>query len=298
MRWWVVLLVCGEAYASPVTRCYEGNETTEKVATHFVLERELDAAKHEVREHRWRATNPTNEIGTTWKVADDGKTFTWKHDSWKIGGTGTLEGEPWKWTAYHTQAELQGMKGFTDAQLGSNTLTAKLHMEHDGKTEYETAVEATEFSCKDLAKRRGALDDTAPDAKHACYAGEQLGPDGKTQQIVVDEITEAKRIKLVTSYAGHDSRLVLKIEGTAIDANNPERSWSGVGRIDGKARAWTGYTFTAHTGGGDLTYDGSLGGAHATQTITATVSGRTITSKLAADAFDCAELAKRRAALR
>jgi len=285
----LVLLAAGSAAAAPVaTTCYAGTETSEGEVTHVVLQRELDRDKHEVREHHWRETNPTNEVVTTWKVAGDGKTFTWKR------GTGTLEGAPWKWTAWHTVVDAQGIKGTTDTKVAGDSLTSKLRVVKDGKTVLATDVEATAFDCKELGKRVAALDDTAPDAKHACYDGK----DGGGQRVVIDQITEDKRVKIVTSTAKGDGRIVMAIEGAKIFVKNPAHSWTATGTITGKPGAWTGYEYTLTIGDIDLRSEGTLGGPHFTFKTTGQTGGATRTTAITADVFDCKDLAARRAALK
>lgn len=285
MRAIVVLLLVGRvAGATPVvTKCYAGAEST---GVKLVLEREIDRDKREIREHRWR--DPLNEAVVTLRIAADGKTFKLEHDG-TVRVTGTLEGPAWRWTHLHSEAELGGVKGVDDIHYAANAMTATLRT---GDT--ETTVEAKAFDCKDLKKQIAALDDTAPDAKHACYAGK----DNDGRALVVDQITEDNRVQIVTTTPSTTGRIVMAIEGAKIFVKNPAHSWTAAGTITGKPGAWTGYEYTLTLGTIDLRIEGTLGGRHYTAKTTAQTGGATSHLGVEADAFDCKDIAAKRAALK
>ena len=260
----VLMLLAGTAGAAPVvTKCYAG--------TGLVFELELDRDKHEIREHRWR--DPLNEAVIASHVAADGKTLTWERGP--IKGTGTLEGPAWKWTAIHREVEINGEKVSSDFRLAGD-------------------ASMKPFDCKDLNKQIAALDDTAADAKHACYAGTS----DEGQRVVVDQITEDSRVQIVVTYGTHTNKVVMSIEGAKIFVKNPDRSWTATGTITGKPGAWTGYEYTVTIGNIDLRTEGSLGGPQYSAKTTAQTGGTTSHLGIVATAFDCKDLAAKRAALK
>lgn len=277
MRWPVLLVLLIAGRASAETRCYAGTDSN---GVKVVLEREVDRDHHEIRTHHWNDTEPTEEIVNTWTIAADGKTFTWKR------GGGTLEGPAWKWTSAHAEAHILGEKVTTDSTFSATKLTAKSP---------DMTLEAAAFDCKQLAKRIAALDDTAADAKHACYAGK----DSDGNPVVIDQITEPKRVQIVATRSRITGRVVMAIEGAKIFVKNPKhRSWTGTGTITGKPGAWTGYEYTVTIGNIDIRAEGTLGGPHFTYKTTGQTGGATSVMTVAADAFDCKDLAAKRAALK
>jgi hypothetical protein len=275
----VILVVLGRtAGATPVeTKCYAGTDST---GVKVVLEREVDRDHHEIRNRHWNDTEPSEEIDNTWTIAADGKTFTWKR------GGGTLAGPAWKWTSAHAEAQILGEKVTTDSTFSATKLTAKTP---------SMTLEATAFDCKQLGKRIAALDDTAADAKHACYAGK----DSDDNPVVIDQITEPKRVQVVSTRRRTTGRIVMSIEGAKIFIKNPKyRSWTGAGTITGKPGAYTGFEYTVTIGNIDLRSEGTLGGPHFTYKTTGQTGGVTNVMTVEADAFDCKDLAAKRAALR
>jgi hypothetical protein len=285
MRAFVLLVVFGRvAGASPIaTRCFAGD--------HGVIEQELDRDKHEIREHHWR--DPLNESVLTFHVAADNKTFTFERGTTLVA-TGTLEGPLWKWTHIHREGSRENMKGVSDERIAGNILTIHSRTEIAGDRPSDTTSDAKAFDCKDLAKHIAALDDTAPDAKHACYAGSDT--DGR--HVVVDQITEAKRVQILTTTATGTGKIVMSIEGARIFVKNPGHSWTATGTITGKPGAWTGFEYTATIDKVDVRSAGTLGGPHFTDKTTVQMNGVTSTGTIDADAFDCKDLAAKRAALK
>jgi hypothetical protein len=190
-----------------------------------------------------------------------------------------------RWSA-HAEAEILGEKVTTDSTFSATKLTAKAP---------DMTLEATAFDCKQLANRIAALDDTAADARHACYAGK----DSDGNNVVIDEITEPKRVQVVTTRGRMTGRIVMSIEGAKIFVKNPKhRSWTGTGTITGKPGAYTGFEYTVTIGNIDLRSEGSLGGPHFTYKTTGQTGGVTSVMTVTADAFDCKDLAAKRAALK
>ena len=291
----LLVLIAAPAAADPITTtCYAGTETgvSDGVARPYVEVRDYDRAKHEVRLHTWREAEPTHESVWTWHIADDGKSYTVEAGS--VRGKGTLEGAPWKWTGYHTTLDLRGHAGITNGKIGDGELTESAYIDLDGKPVMKSDYVAKAFDCKDLAKRRAALDDTAGDAKHMCFAGEETSVTGRKRPVVQEQFFEATRIKLVLTTPHSEMRFTFDVDGKTIKVTNGERSWTGTGTIEGKPGAWTHYAFSTKVNEDtSLALDGTLGGKHLTLTGSATDAGRVMKTTTEADAFDCKELATR-----
>lgn len=272
----LLVLIAAPAAADPITTtCYAGTETgaSDGVARPYVEVRDYDRAKHEVRLHTWR------EAGS-------------------VRGKGTLEGAPWKWTGYHTTLDLRGHAGITNGKIGDGELTESAYIDLDGKQAMKSDYVAKAFDCKDLAKHRAALDDTAGDAKHMCFAGEETSATGRKRPVVQEQFFEAKRVKLVLTTPHSEMRFTFDVDGKTIKVTNGERSWTGTGTIEGKPGAWTHYAFSTKINDDmSLALDGTLGGKHLTLTGSATDGGRVMKTTTESDAFDCKELATRMQAL-
>ncbi|HEY1557613.1 MAG TPA: hypothetical protein VGF94_22425 [Kofleriaceae bacterium] len=288
----VLLLVARTASAGPDKKCFAGTETHDGKSEAVVVTRELDPAAHEIREHTWRQLDPDREIATTLHVAADGKTFTVERGP--MTATGTLEGEPWKWTGYHEEAISPIAKMIADGKLKGDTITVTSTIDMHGTT-LHAQVEAKTFDCAELARRRAALDDTAKDAVHACFEGTEKTMLAETRHVVLEQVFEPKRIQLRISMPSRENRFVFAIDGSAITVTNG-KSWSGHGQLTGKPGAWTGYRYDAKLDKLDLNVEGTLGGKHESEKLTAHAK-RAFVGTIEADAFDCKDIAVRRAAL-
>jgi hypothetical protein len=93
--------------------------------------------------------------------------------------------------------------------------------------------------------------------------------------------------------------LVFAITGSTIDVTNPHRtSFHGTGSLVGKPGAWTGYSYVASTRVMDVTDEGTLEGPRMTRKLTPHNPRVHTVAEVDAVAFDCNQLASRRAALR
>lgn len=274
------------------TTCYAGIDESGDARIPFVILRELDRRTREVRTRSWRANAPHREIETTFHVAADGHAFT--YDARGIHGAGTLAGAPWAWTGYHDEGKAFAGRVIADTRLVGDTLQGSIRFEQAGRVRWRVTRAGKAFDCRELARRRAALDNIGPDAKRTCFEGTQTIL-GATTPVVVEQIVEQKRIVFDTSSPALDNRLVLTIDGATIKASNGH-AWTGTGTLAGRPGAWTGYSYRAHIGGSDVAVTGKIGGPRIERTDT-TAGRAQAMSSLDAAAFDCAHLEARLAAL-
>ncbi|HTR53715.1 MAG TPA: hypothetical protein VMJ10_23640 [Kofleriaceae bacterium] len=295
MRTLVVLLAFARtATAGPIEKkCYDGTETADGKSQRIIAVREADRDAGEIRQHEWRAANPRRERVQTYKVAADGASFTFRHGA--IEGKGTLQGPAWKWTSYHEVVELPNGYGSltADGKLGGDALAIRGQLERTGKAAMSFDIAAKAFDCAELDKRRASLDDTAPDASHACFEGTQSSGSDK-HHVVIEQVFEPRRIQLLVT-GKIDSRVTFAIDGKAIAVTRDTLAL-GNGELIGKPGAWTGYKYGRDLTQFTMTTEGTLGGTHFHQTTVA--HGKTeLTTTLDGDALDCKKVAARRAAL-
>ena len=89
-------------------------------------------------------------------------------------GTGTLDGKPWAWTGAHHESKAFGGTVITDVHSSERRSRVRRASSRRAKRG-GVAMEAKAFDCRDLGKRRAALDDSAPDAVRTCFEGTQNG---------------------------------------------------------------------------------------------------------------------------
>ncbi len=295
MRWLVVValniaVVRGALAATQA--CYAGIDESgdARIATVFV--RDVDRDAREIRTRTWRANAPHREFATTFHIAADDHAFG--YDSRGIHGTGALDGAPWAWTSYDYVGQAFGGKLISSARIVKDRFLGGTRFEQNDLVRWHVTTVATAFDCRDLDRKRAALDDSASDAVRTCFAGSQTLL-GDTSSVVVEQIVESKRIVLVISSPKLDNRVVLAIDGKAITASNGH-AWIGTGTLDGKLGAWTSYSYRARVDDSDLVVTGTLGGKRIKRTDVSSgpVTG---TASLDASAFDCAHLEERLATL-
>lgn len=290
MRWVliVVLVVVARTAAASSTACYAGSEKSADATISVVIVREVDRDKHEIRTRLWRANAPHREIATTFRIAADDRAFTFEARG--MSGSGTFDGP--LWTAYRDTATAFGGEMISDVRIHADALTSETHFTHAGHEVWRITTAAKAFDCGELAKQRAALDDSASDAKRACFEGTQTIL-GKASAVVVEQIVEPKRIVLITASPTLDNRVVLSIHGTALTASNGH-AWTGNGTLTGKPGAWTGYRYRARISGADVAVNGTIGGASIRRTD---VNDGREAATLDANAFDCAKLEDKLATL-
>ena len=161
-------------------------------------------------------------------------------------------------------------------------------------------VTASTVDCKDADRQRAAFDDSASDAVRTCYAGTETSSLGQAEPVVVEEVDERTRFRLVHSSKTRDTTVTtLAIAGDAITVTDADHGWAGHGTLTGNPGAWTGYAFTARLDrGATADVHGTLGGAHMTRTTELAIPRAKVTFALDAAQFDCKALAAKRTALR
>jgi len=293
MRWVVVVVVLIAGRASAETRCYAGTQSEDGKRENVVLEIELDAAKRELREHIWSETHPNDSV-TLHRIAADGKTLTWGNK--RFTGTGTLFGKLGTWSGWHREGDAYGALLTTDTKLDDAALTMALRVSRDGKALMAIDIDAKAFDCKDLAVRRGILDGVTADAKHACFEGTQT-VEKNTDPVIIEQVSEAKRFVIVAWMRNGRTRDILEIDGAKVAVHDPANTYTAKGTLIGKPGAWTAYSYKLD--GMDITVNSTLGGTHLRRVVSGkTPGGDKFEIAADADAFDCSELDKRRAAMK
>lgn len=297
---WLVLLGATRVAAADDRSCYAGVETSESDGgssrNALVVVREIDRTGSEIREHSWTDADGERRRTIVFKV--DARAGTFEFLAQKSRGTGTLQGAPWRWTAYRGSAAIADRTLVIDGQLRGDSLAVTNRLAHRGKPVMTMRWEAIAFDCKELDKRRGALSPaSSATAVRSCFSGTATASnDGKTFRAILVQTFDRTRIELRYRVAGskRDHVDVLTIDGDKVMANGTTPA-----RLTGKAGAWTGYSWSAKGSNGVLTFvdEGTLGGARATHKRSIVGGSVPMTMTIDATRFDCEELEARRAAL-
>ncbi len=308
MRWLVLAIVVGDAAgasAAPERTCFAGNEvvtTGGNVDTSEVVEtREVDAAAAEIRSHVWRSVDPDRDVAVVNKVDAKAATFEFADPNSGAPGHGSLSGPAWHWTAYHAEAQLTPtIKLVNDAKLvGDGWIVDGTAVGADPARTMHVAMK--QFACAELDQRRKALDQRSANAVHRCFAGTLASFKDKQHTsgpVVLEQIVDDDRhvIELRLRQGSRPDAITwLRIDHGGITVNNAG-GVHGAGSIVGGPGAWIEYTWQSQSNP-PLHSTGTLGGAHVNQTATLERVDGTFTMLLDADAFDCKELAARKAAL-
>jgi hypothetical protein len=147
------LLLARSAAAETTKQCYAGTVTLDKPHA-IVMMRELRPDAHEIRLHSWSDMAPGDSTATM-TIAADGKSYT---VAYKIGsGTGTLEGEPWRWTTMHEKANVLGMELVSEGDFSGDTLHITVTVGAHGKAAQAIHGVYEVFDCAELDQRRKKL---------------------------------------------------------------------------------------------------------------------------------------------
>ena len=163
LAWIAIVLAPSLAVAEPIsTRCYAGAQTEKSGGVskvlNVVLERTLDPAASELREHIWSSKAPTKERTLSAKVDVKTNTLEFVDTETGIMGKGTLEGKPWRWTAQ----TLKFTKGKIEVTVTSKlekdtTVHSRMDAVADGKTLFTMTGDLSKFDCAKLDEQRAAL---------------------------------------------------------------------------------------------------------------------------------------------
>jgi hypothetical protein len=292
----IVAALARVASADPDRKCYEGTTTFGSIEPRkLVVVREADRAKRVIRETIWHDEDPAAGRSKELAIDPDKGTFTFDLPKGRGHGTGTLEGKPWQWTAFHSKVDVPALKMqvVTDGTLAGDVLDVTTVMGADAKTTEHTVVKA--FDCNELEKRRLALEPSSPAAVHACYVGTDTG-DGRTLDVIIDHVVDrtAHAFRIVR-YLGPNHRrdVVFHIDGERVTVTAPG-SPAATGTLTGKPWAWTSYSWKRTDPKLATENNGTVGGDHITEK---SKIGK-LEFVLDATRFDCGKLAERRAALK
>ena len=288
----VYFAVTGVAHAKVTTTCYAGTDELADAQFRMVLVHEVDPGAHQIRNHSWRSNAPRRVFDASLAVSPDGRAFEYRARG--LRGAGSLVGAPWAWTGSHSETPAFGGTLIADARFVGTVLKTATRFEQRGRVRWHAYGELVEFECRELERRRAALDDAAPDAVRSCFEGTQT-LHGDKSPVVVEQIVETKRIVYVVATPRLDNRTEIVIDGTAITANNGH-AWRGAGTIEGAPGAWTSYTYRARLDGQEVTTTGVIGGTRIRR-VDAKAGESTAMASLDAVAFDCKHLEARLATL-
>ena len=290
----IVAALARIASADPDRKCYEGTITFGSLEPRkLVVVRATDRAKRVIRETIWHEEDPATGRSNEFAIDPDKGTFTFDLPKGRGHGTGTLDGKPWQWTAYQSKVDVPALKmqGVTDARLAGDVLEVTSVIGGDLKTAERTVAKA--FDCKELDKRRRALEPSSPDAVHACYVGTDTGS-GRAMDVIVDHVFDrtAHAMRIVRYTANSRSDVVFNIDGQRVTVT-AHGSPDATGTLTGKPWAWTSYSWKRNDPRVAAEVNGTLGGDHITEKTTI---GK-IEYVLDATKLDCAKLAEHRATL-
>jgi hypothetical protein len=290
----LLLLATGEAVADRV--CYGGTETRETdglVEKHvLVVVREVDRDAGEIREQDFTDADSERARKVVYKV--DAKAGTFEFQLGSSRGKGTLEGSAWNWTAAHAEVSRPKMKMVVDTKIGAKSLSQTTQADVAGRVAV-VRWEATAFDCKELDRRKRALDPTSsPTATRSCYAGTATKSDGTTVPTVLVQIVDRARIEIRYRF---DKMKNDRIDVLAIDGDKVMVDGITPAKVTGKPGAWTGYAWTSKGKTIEVAVVGTLGGKRVTHEVTMSSARSQQRFLLDATKFDCGELAAKRAAL-
>jgi hypothetical protein len=288
-----VLVIAGAHVAQAGDRaCYAGTATTDgadgRHASHaIVVLRELDRGAAEIRTTHW--TDEDNEATAL---------HTYSHVDPKAGtfefagkATGKLDGPAWQWSGWHvTLPKPVGIA--IDGQVHGDALVVTERFESGGKVTMTERWQATAFDCRELDKRRAALDPmSSPTAVRSCYAGTVTST--RTPQprpaVIVQSVDRA-RVAVRTLFGVGNNLEVYAVDAAGkatFDGDKPAT-------FTGKPGAWVGYRWSAP----NQTVEGTLGGPHVTRKVVVSGGDAPMTLVVDADRFDCKDLDAKRAAIR
>jgi|GEM_PF-3507161 len=190
-----VLIGCGAGSASPVapgptlapeatpviaasTACYQGLSSGEGQHVRTLARRTVDPNAGQIIEdvvHDDPSARGVKSFHVVMTI--DGARFTLSEGSGGFTGTGTLVGEPWKWTSWTSTSQLAsaGLEVESHDELTARGMIAHKQIRHDGAVVATIVDELTTFDCAgwDAAKAQLAvpvLDDALCDRACRKYA--------------------------------------------------------------------------------------------------------------------------------
>ena len=157
-----------------VTTCYGGVATGMGQRARTIARRTVDPAAHQIIEdvHRDDASaHGAKHFHVVMEVSGD--QFTMKETGGAFTGTGTLAGEPWRWTSWSSTSQIPhtGIEVESEDELTDKGMTATKQIRKDGKVIATTTEVLRTFPCATwdqavAALAVPALDDAA--CERAC----------------------------------------------------------------------------------------------------------------------------------
>jgi hypothetical protein len=142
------------------TACYAGVSTGMGQTARTVARRTMDPAAGTITEDVSNddgGAHGAKSFHVVMKV--DGNQFTMTESGGAFTGTGTLAGEPWRWTSWTSSSVIPhtGITVESDDELTPTGMTATKEIRKDGKVLATTSEQLKTFDCADWDKAQAAL---------------------------------------------------------------------------------------------------------------------------------------------
>ena len=122
------------------TACYAGVATAQGKKSRVIVRRTVDPVAHQIREDVGRDTHVVVDV--------TGDHFTLKEAGGQFTGTGTLSGEPWRWTSWTSSTTAAGgIVVDSDDELTATGMKATQQIRKDGTLVASTTDELKTFDC-------------------------------------------------------------------------------------------------------------------------------------------------------
>jgi hypothetical protein len=142
------------------TACYSGMSRGMGQTARTIARRTIDPAAHQIIEDVSNDDSGAHGAKTFHVVMSvTGEQFTMKETGGAFTGTGTLAGEPWKWTSWTSTSQIPQTTITVESEdeLTPTGMTATKNIKQDGKLIGTTTEELKSFDCADWDKAKAAL---------------------------------------------------------------------------------------------------------------------------------------------
>ena len=148
------------ALPAATTVCYAGRSTGMGQRARTIARRTVDPAARQITEdvsHDDAGSHGARSFHVVMAVVGDH--FTMTETGGAFRGTGTLVGDPWRWTSWTSTSEIPkaGITVESDDEVTPTALKATKQIKKDGKLLATTTEELASFDCADWDKVKAAL---------------------------------------------------------------------------------------------------------------------------------------------
>ena len=148
------------ALPAATTVCYAGVSTGMGQRSRTIARRTVDPAAGQIVEdvsHDDAGAHGAKSFHVVMQIQGD--RFTMTETGGAFAGTGTLAGEPWRWTSWSSTSQIPkvGVEVSSDDELTAKGMKATKEIRKDGKVLATTTEELAAFDCADWDKALAAL---------------------------------------------------------------------------------------------------------------------------------------------